>query len=80
MKVNDGGVESRGDRCRHEDEARDSRKHIPDFKKILNDIDDAIHNDPMVPTSKAADPKILSNQIVSGCNLIDIEVMEDDPV
>lgn len=55
MKVNDGGEELEGDGGRHEFEARDSWKHIPNFEEILKDIDDVIHNDPMFPNSKAVD-------------------------
>lgn len=80
MEVSGGGGESEGDRGRHEFEARDSQKHISDFEEILKDIDDAIHNDPMFPNSKAVDYEILANQIVISCNLVDIAVMEDDCV
>ena len=46
----------------------------------MQDIDDAIHNGPMIPISKHVDLEISANQSVSCYNLIDIAVMEADRV
>lgn len=80
MEVNSEGRELVGNGQRYELEARDSQKHIPDFEEILQDIDDAIHNEPMIPISKHVDPEISANQCVSCCNLVDIAIMEADRV
>ena len=80
MEVNSEGRELVGNGQRYELEARDSQKHIPDFEEILQDIDDAIHNEPMILISKHVDPEISANQCVSCCNLVDIAVMEADRV
>lgn len=67
----DGGVT-------YESESRSLRKHIPDFEGALKDIDEAIHNSPVVSNSKAANSVIIGDQIASSCNLVDIEIMDDD--
>ena len=80
MEVNSEERELVGNGQRYELEARDSQKHIPYFEEILQDIDDAIHNEPMIPISKHVDPKISANQSVSCYNLVDIAVMEANRV
>ncbi|KAK9998737.1 hypothetical protein SO802_018340 [Lithocarpus litseifolius] len=62
----------------HEENVRESRKHIPDFEETLNDIDDAIRNGPRIPNSKVATIGITANQIDSSFNLIDIEVSKSN--
>lgn len=61
----------------HEEDVRESWKHIPGFEETLNDIDDDIRNGPRILNSKAAATEITANQINSSYNLIDIEVMEE---
>ena len=46
----------------------------------MQDIDDAIHNEPMIPIPKHVDPEISANQCVSCCNLVDIAAMDADRV
>lgn len=79
-KVNGRGIEYRVGGHVHEEDVRESWKHVPNFEKTLNDIDDDIRNGPRILNSKAAATEITANQINSSYNMNDIKVMEDDLV
>nr|POE78255.1 hypothetical protein CFP56_62649 [Quercus suber] len=73
------GVERRVGERKHDVEVRESRTHIPDFEEALNEIDNAISNDPGSPKLKAAIPETTVNQIDSNLKLVDVEIMEENP-
>ena len=58
----------------------ESQKHIPDFEDIIQDIDDVIHNDPVISNSHEAYIELMINLEASSCNLVDIEVVMDNPI
>lgn len=58
----------------------ESQKHISDFEEIIQDIDDVIHNDLVISNSHEAYLELMINPEASSCNLVDIEVVKDNPI
>ena len=79
-EVNGSGIEKRFGERVHDVAVWESRKQIPDFEETLNEIDDAICNGARSLNFKATGSEKTANQIDSNLNLVNVVIIEDDPV
>lgn len=77
--VNGGGTMLGIGEREHDIGVRDSWVHIPDFEEVLNEIDAAIDNGPRNSELKVAISEFTANRNEGALNLVDVEILEDNP-
>ena len=77
--INGAGAEMGVGEREHDVGVRDSWAHILDFEEVLNEIDVAIGNGPRNPELKAAFSEFTANRNEGALNLVDVEILEDNP-